>query len=89
MRDAVRKSLFELALSLGRKQRQRDLLKTEHKAQSLLHMLGELSSVYRYLLQANDQELTSLAMELNFIRSYYLPSVANAIWSGNQSGHYH
>ena len=31
----------------------------------------ELSSVYRYLLRSNDQHLTTLATELNFIRSYY------------------
>ncbi|GAB2569143.1 sensor histidine kinase [Spirosoma areae] len=31
----------------------------------------ELSSVYRYLLRANDQPLTSLASELEFIQSYY------------------
>ncbi|GAB4030974.1 sensor histidine kinase [Spirosoma jeollabukense] len=33
--------------------------------------VDELSSVYRYLLQANDQELTSLSMEMKFINSYY------------------
>ncbi|GAB4022705.1 sensor histidine kinase [Spirosoma koreense] len=32
--------------------------------------LDELSSVYRYLLRANDQSLTTLADELAFIRSY-------------------
>ncbi|UFH54660.1 sensor histidine kinase [Spirosoma sp. KNUC1025] len=32
--------------------------------------LDELSSVYRYLLRANDQALTPLADELAFIRSY-------------------
>lgn len=32
--------------------------------------LDELSSVYRYLLRANDQHLTSLATELSFIQSY-------------------
>ncbi|MBD2753697.1 sensor histidine kinase [Spirosoma validum] len=32
--------------------------------------LDELSSVYRYLLRANDQVLTPLAAELTFIRSY-------------------
>lgn len=31
----------------------------------------ELSSVYRYVLRANDQDLTSLANELEFINSYY------------------
>ncbi|WP_080054303.1 sensor histidine kinase [Spirosoma aerolatum] len=33
--------------------------------------VDELSSVYRYLLRANDQELTSLNRELQFIRSYF------------------
>ncbi|WP_420149629.1 sensor histidine kinase [Spirosoma sp.] len=33
--------------------------------------VDELSSVYRYVLQANDRELTSLAMEMKFINSYY------------------
>ena len=33
--------------------------------------VDELSSVYRYLLQANDQELTPLATEMKFIHSYY------------------
>lgn len=33
--------------------------------------VDELSSVYRYLLQANDRELTSLATEMKFINSYY------------------
>lgn len=31
----------------------------------------ELSSVYRYVLRANDQNLTDLKTELEFIRSYY------------------
>jgi sensor histidine kinase YesM len=31
----------------------------------------ELSSVYRYLLRSNEQPLTSLANELEFIQSYY------------------
>lgn len=33
--------------------------------------VDELSSVYRYLLRANDQELTTLSRELQFIRSYF------------------
>ncbi len=33
--------------------------------------VDELSSVYRYLLQANDRELTSLETEMKFINSYY------------------
>lgn len=33
--------------------------------------VDELSSVYRYLLQANDRELTSLETEMKFITSYY------------------
>ncbi len=33
--------------------------------------LDELSSVYRYLLRSNDQPLTPLAAELEFIRSYF------------------
>jgi sensor histidine kinase YesM len=32
--------------------------------------VDEMSSVYRYLLQANDRELTTLATELTFIHSY-------------------
>ncbi|GAA4467235.1 hypothetical protein GCM10023189_50550 [Nibrella saemangeumensis] len=33
--------------------------------------VDELSSVYRYLLRANDNPLTTLRHELDFIRSYY------------------
>lgn len=33
--------------------------------------VDELSSVYRYLLRANDMPLTTLGAELDFIRSYY------------------
>ena len=33
--------------------------------------VDEMSSVYRYLLQANERELTTLATELAFINSYY------------------
>jgi sensor histidine kinase YesM len=33
--------------------------------------VDEISSVYRYLLRANDQELTTLDRELQFIRSYF------------------
>ncbi|GAB4015822.1 sensor histidine kinase [Spirosoma koreense] len=33
--------------------------------------VDELSSVYRYLLQTNDRELTTLAAELKFLNSYY------------------
>jgi hypothetical protein len=33
--------------------------------------LDEMSTVYRYLLRANEQPLTNLANELNFIQSYY------------------
>ena len=33
--------------------------------------VDELSIVYRYLLKANDQALTTLAGELDFIQSYY------------------
>ncbi len=33
--------------------------------------LEELSTVYRYLLRANEQNLTSLSTELDFIHSYY------------------
>jgi sensor histidine kinase YesM len=32
--------------------------------------VSELSSVYRYLLQTNDRELTTLEKELNFIQAY-------------------
>jgi sensor histidine kinase YesM len=33
--------------------------------------VDEISSVYRYLLRANDQELTTLGRELQFIKSYF------------------
>ena len=33
--------------------------------------LSELSKVYRYMLQTNERELTSLAIELQFIDSYF------------------
>jgi sensor histidine kinase YesM len=33
--------------------------------------LDELSTVYRYLLRSNDQHLTDLSTELDFINSYY------------------
>ncbi|QJW88319.1 histidine kinase [Spirosoma taeanense] len=33
--------------------------------------VDEMSSVYRYLLQSSDRELTTLAKELTFIQSYY------------------
>ncbi len=33
--------------------------------------VDEISSVYRYLLRANDQELTTLNRELQFIKSYF------------------
>jgi len=33
--------------------------------------VDEMSNVYRYLLQANDRELTTLATEMRFIQSYY------------------
>ncbi|WP_234733584.1 sensor histidine kinase [Tellurirhabdus bombi] len=33
--------------------------------------VDEMAKVYRYLLQNNEQELTTLAVELNFIQSYY------------------
>ncbi|QJW89751.1 histidine kinase [Spirosoma taeanense] len=35
------------------------------------HFVDELSNVYRYLLEANDRELTTLATEMKFINSYY------------------
>jgi hypothetical protein len=33
--------------------------------------VDELSSVYRYLLRANDGELTTVSLELSFIKSYF------------------
>lgn len=33
--------------------------------------LDEMSSVYRYLLQNNEQQLTTLGIELGFVRSYF------------------
>ncbi|GAB2535568.1 sensor histidine kinase [Spirosoma aerophilum] len=35
------------------------------------NFVDEISNVYRYLLRANEQELTPLARELQFIRSYF------------------
>ncbi|MVM28630.1 hypothetical protein GO755_01205 [Spirosoma sp. HMF4905] len=35
------------------------------------HFIDEMSSVYRYLLRANETELTTLAQELAFTRSYF------------------
>ena len=36
-----------------------------------VEFINELASVYRYLLQANDKNLVSLASELEFIRHYF------------------
>jgi hypothetical protein len=35
------------------------------------HFVDQLSQVYRYVLKANEQPLTSLASELNFVTAYY------------------
>ncbi|MDJ1468315.1 sensor histidine kinase [Xanthocytophaga flava] len=43
----------------------------EEDPQQAEHFLNELSQVYRYLLRANDHDLTTLSSELDFIRSYY------------------
>ncbi|MFD2569519.1 histidine kinase [Spirosoma soli] len=108
--DAVKKAMFEQALTREREQRWRAQLEAELAVQRLkqevteMHMralqaqlsphflfnslnslssliaddpakaerfVDELSSVYRYLLQANDRELTPLATEMKFINSYY------------------
>ncbi|RAJ97461.1 7TM protein involved in diverse intracellular signaling [Larkinella arboricola] len=42
----------------------------DENPQQATDYVDELSSVYRYLLRAGDSELTSLSVELNFIRSY-------------------
>lgn len=108
--DAVKKVMFEQALTREREQRWRAQLEAELAVQRLkqevteMHMralqsqlsphflfnslnslssliaddpakaerfVDELSNVYRYLLQASDRELTTLATELKFINSYY------------------
>jgi|GEM_PF-1029389 len=109
-RNAVKKALFEQALTRERQQRQVEQNKAEKTLQHMQHevaemqmralqaqlsphflfnslnslssliadnpskaerFVDELSSVYRYLLQASDHELIPLAMELKFIGSYY------------------
>ncbi|WP_460981484.1 histidine kinase [Spirosoma fluminis] len=108
--DAVKRAMFEQALTREREQRWRAQLEAELAVQRLkqevteMHMralqaqlsphflfnslnslssliaddpikaerfVDELSSVYRYLLQASDRELTTLATEMKFISSYY------------------
>jgi sensor histidine kinase YesM len=108
--DAVKRAMFEQALTREREQRWRAQLEAELAVQRLkqevteMHMralqaqlsphflfnslnslssliaddplkaerfVDELSSVYRYLLQASDRELTSLETEMKFINSYY------------------
>jgi hypothetical protein len=44
------------------------IMEDQHKA---VNFVNELSSVYRYLLQANDKNLTTLQLELSFIDHYY------------------
>lgn len=43
----------------------------DENPQQASEFVDELSLVYRYLLRANDQSLTTLASELEFIRSYF------------------
>ncbi|GAB3698682.1 hypothetical protein GCM10027592_23980 [Spirosoma flavus] len=43
----------------------------DENPQQATDYVDELSSVYRYLLRATDQELTTLSLELNFIQSYF------------------
>ncbi|GAB3939993.1 hypothetical protein GCM10028805_01090 [Spirosoma harenae] len=43
----------------------------DENPQQATEYVDELSSVYRYLLRAADQELTTLSLELAFIRSYF------------------
>lgn len=43
----------------------------DENPQQATEYVDELSSVYRYLLRAADQELTTLSVELNFIQSYF------------------
>jgi LytS/YehU family sensor histidine kinase len=42
----------------------------EDKDQAVI-FIAELSSVYRYLLQSNERELTTLQSELDFIKAYF------------------
>ncbi len=43
----------------------------DEDGQQAQQFVEEMASVYRYLLRANEQELTTLARELQFIRSYF------------------
>ncbi|GAB3249815.1 histidine kinase [Larkinella harenae] len=43
----------------------------DENPQQASEFVDELSVVYRYLLKANDQALTALSSELDFIRSYF------------------
>ncbi|GAB3952025.1 hypothetical protein GCM10028805_33180 [Spirosoma harenae] len=43
----------------------------DENPQQATEYVDELSSVYRYLLRAGDQELTTLSVELRFIQSYF------------------
>ena len=44
------------------------IMEDQHQA---VKFVKELSSVYRYLLQANDNDLTTLQLELSFIDNYF------------------
>lgn len=43
----------------------------EEDKDKAVHFIAELSRVYRYLLQTNEKELTTLNAELEFIQAYY------------------
>ncbi len=42
----------------------------EEDPKRAIQFIGELSAIYRYLLQSNEQELTTLSRELDFIDAY-------------------
>lgn len=44
---------------------------SEENPQQATEYVDELSSEYRYLLRAGEQELTTLSIELSFIQSYF------------------
>ena len=43
----------------------------EEDKEQAVSFIAELSSVYRYLLQSNERELTTLQSELDFIKAYF------------------
>lgn len=47
------------------------LVEEEKDKEKAINFIAELSRVYRYLLQSNERELTSLSAELDFIKAYF------------------